>query len=207
MVLQNFSFNVKINLSVPIEMAIFVVLKEMNDMSNETRFTEKDGKKIAIKAVEYIDRLWFDKKDNCIVGDMGYTFVDMPETRTTELGTLAPNVEWYAGEDMVENLEWDTPESRKEDNVPIYIVYQSDFEEEVDDDEDFCAWAADENEDTRKVVFIGVYASEEEAKALGVDEAIKKYEAVGKITYLNPETKIAEYFGYVEQNQKIEYGN
>lgn len=169
-------------------------------MNNETRFTEKDGLKFAVKTLEHIDRRWFVKGEKCLVGDLSFTFEDAPESRSEELGELASNIKEYAGEDMVTDLGWDDNETREEDNIPIYYVYQSDFEEEVDaEDAEFRIWRATENMGTRKAVFIGVYASEKEAKALGIDKAIKKYEAECEITYLNPDTEIAKYLIEVEK--------
>ena len=173
---------------------------------NETRFKEEDGMKLAVKTLEYTDRCWFDKEDNRIVGDMGFTFEDTPESRTIELGSLVSSIKEYAGDEMVENFGWDKSDNRKDDDIPIYYIYQADFEEEVEEDEeegcdyDFCTWAADEIEDTRKTVFIGVYASEEEAKALGIDKAIREYDADCEITYFNPDVEIAKYLAEVEKD-------
>ena len=173
--------------------------------TNATRVREDDGVKYAVKKMEFIDREWYDREDKRIIGDMGFSFEDSPDTRTTELGTLAESIKEYAGDEMVGSFGWDRIDT-KEDDIPIYYVFQADFEDEMDDDEDanehqFREWNADMVEETRKCVFIGVYASEEEAKALGIDKELKECYPDCEITYFNPKVEIAKYLAEVEKNK------
>ena len=71
--------------------------------------------------VAYVDREWGQCEDKKVVGDMGYTFCDRPDTMSTDVDELKDNINnWINGSDCEE--EGDTLDEVYK-QFAIYLVY------------------------------------------------------------------------------------
>ena len=105
--------------------------------------------------VAYVDREWGQCEDKKVVGDMGYTFCDRPDTMSTDVDELKDNINnWINGSDCVE--EGDTFDEEYK-QFAIYLVYVTTTKAESKED---ILWT-DVDLDNPKLTDVYVCASEE----------------------------------------------
>lgn len=145
------------------------------------------------KTLFWIDREWFDKEENCIVGDMGFTLCDTAETRTENYERLREEILEFAGMDMYQ-MGLDDKKIREEESVAIYLIIENEFFDEIDEEEDWSNSCAIEGDmDSRKYRFVAIYESEEEATRLGIVSQVKEWYPDAEIVFLNPDIEVEKY--------------
>ena len=115
------------------------------------------------KKLYWVDRVWYDKKTNSIIGDLAFTFQDAIETRTEDFDALKKDMTEYLGIDMD---VW--KEDIENGDFPIYEIYEGMFRDNCEDAEDWSNWYAILIDGTDKKVFTVAYCSEEFGKAHGI---------------------------------------
>lgn len=132
------------------------------------------------KTLYFVDRVFFDREDNRIVGDMGFTFCDMAETRTDNLAELRDSI--TSAENIADDMAM--MEEDGEEDVAIYLLQSNTFVDDVDDEEDWDNFCANEMVGKeRETILVVVYTSEAEAKEIGIERDIKGLYPKAEIFY------------------------
>lgn len=131
------------------------------------------------KTLYFVDRVFFDREDNRIVGDMGFTFCEMRETNTDNLAELRDSI--TSAENIADDMAM--MEEDGEEDVAIYLLQSNTFVDDVEDEEDWDNFCAIEMDKERETILAVVYTSEEEAKEIGIERDIKEHYPKVEIFY------------------------
>lgn len=121
------------------------------------------------KTLFWLDRVWYDAESKQIVGDMGYTFCDAPETRTTNGKELVNGVISTAEDEFAENPQY----LQQGNDFPIILIYKAKFTDEVEKGEEFYPWGAKMVEGTDKVVRAYAMTSKEIGTSVNLESIMQ----------------------------------
>lgn len=117
------------------------------------------------KAIVFTDRGWYDTETERVVGDMGYSFEDCPETRKPIKeydNAVKDAIAWVNCDDS----DWERSENDAEGNFAIYEVctafVEYDDDEVEEEDVDGLLWACDIDKESVMVKDIVLNARRDE---------------------------------------------